>query len=104
MPVPAAVPMAMPMVSPAHLFRPQILDLGPGGDGGTHIRIRRLQPFITGQRLRRQRRGLRARGQRGGARGNSSGKFQKMASFHDIFLFGAMVMREEFECVEMNSR
>ena len=46
-------------------------------------------PLIFQQRLRRQRRGLRARGQRDGARGNSNGKFQKVAAFHDIFLWVA---------------
>ncbi len=95
--------MAMPVVSPAYPFRLQILDLGLGDDRGMHIRMRRLQAFISGQG--RQRRRLGARGQHGGTGGGkSNGKLQKMASFHDIFLFGAMVMREEFECVEMNRR
>ena len=38
------------------------------------------------ERLRHQRRGLRARGQRRRARGKSKGEFQKMAAFHDISL------------------
>jgi hypothetical protein len=35
--------------------------------------------------MRRKRRGLRARGERGGARGKSNGEFQKVSAFHDIF-------------------
>jgi hypothetical protein len=34
--------------------------------------------------MRRKRRGLRARGERGRARGKSNGKFQKVSAFHDI--------------------
>ena len=40
--------------------------------------------------MRRQRRGLRARGQRGGSGGKSNGELQKLAAFHDISLFVAM--------------
>lgn|SRR5665647_128748 len=81
------VPTAVPVVSPAHLFRLEILQLCLRGDGGVNVLIRRLQPFISGKWPRRQRRGLRGRGQRGGTGGNSNGKFQKVASFHDISLF-----------------
>jgi hypothetical protein len=37
--------------------------------------------------MRRKRRGLRARGHRGSARGKSKGEFQKVAAFHDVSLF-----------------
>jgi hypothetical protein len=52
-----------------------------------NIQIRRREPSIFRQRIRRQRRGLRARGQRSGSGGKSSGEFQKVAALHDISLF-----------------
>ena len=90
-PVPvAAVPtpvMPVPVVSPAYLFGLQMLNLRLRRDGGMNILARWRQPFISAKRMRRQRRGLRARGQRGGAGGKSNGKLQKVAAFHDISLF-----------------
>jgi len=51
-------------------------------------RVRPRQSVSSGKRLRRQRRGLRARSsQCGGAGGGSNGEFQKVAAFHDISLF-----------------
>jgi hypothetical protein len=52
-----------------------------------NIQIRRREPSIFRQRIRRQRRGLRARGQRSGSGCKSSGEFQKVAALHDISLF-----------------
>ena len=48
---------------------------------------RRRQLLILRKRVRHQRRGLRARSQRGGAGGKSKGEFQEVAAFHDISLF-----------------
>lgn len=77
-------------VSPADLFGLEMLDLSLGRDGGMNILIRWRQPFIYAKRMRRQRRGLRARGQRGGSGGKSNGELQKVTAFHDISLFVAM--------------
>jgi hypothetical protein len=70
---------------PAHLFGLQMSDLVPGGNGGTGIFIRRRRQPVFLERMRRKRRGLRARGERGRARGKSNGEFQKVSAFHDIF-------------------
>jgi hypothetical protein len=82
MPVPAAVP----VMSPTYLFRPEILNLGLARDSGMNISIRRRQKFLSARQTRRQRRGLHARGHRGGPGGNPNGKFQKVATFHDVSL------------------
>jgi hypothetical protein len=103
----AAMPVPMPVVTPAHLFGLEAVDLVVGGDGGTGILVRRRQPFIFCKRLRCQRRGLHARGERSGSGRKSSGEFQKVAAFHDISLLvlGAWrVMRGDFDRVEMNDR
>jgi hypothetical protein len=78
--------MMMPVVAPAYLFRPEILNLCLGRDSGMNIRMRGRQMFISAKRTWRQRRGLRARRQRGRPGGNSNGKFQKVAAFHDVSL------------------
>jgi hypothetical protein len=85
-PMPTAVPVMVPVVSPAYLLGLQLLNLRLCRDGGMNILIRWRQPFISAKRTRRQRRGLCARGQRGGPGGNSNGKFQKVAAFHDVSL------------------
>ena len=88
MPTPvAAMPVPVPMMSPADLFRLQMLNLRLRGDSGMNTLISRRQPTILRDRLWRQRRGLRARSQCGGAGGNSKGNFQKVAAFHDLSLF-----------------
>src|ERR1700738_1941428 len=69
---------------PAHLFGLQTVYLVSGGNGGTSILIRRRQPSVLCERMWRKRRGLRARGQRGSARGKSKGEFQKVAAVPDI--------------------
>jgi hypothetical protein len=84
--VPAAMPTPVtpvPVMPPAHLLRLKAVDFGPGGDRGTDIP--RRQPAAFSKRVRRKWRCLRSRGQRDSARGKSSGKFQKVAAFHDIF-------------------
>ena len=83
--MPTAVPVMVPVVSPAYLLGLQLLNLRLCRDGGMNILIR-WRPFISAKRTRRQRRGLCARGQRGGPGGNSNGKFQKVAAFHDVSL------------------
>ena len=75
----------VPVMSPAHLFGLQMFYLVGGGNGGTGLLIRRRQPSVFCERMRRKRRGLRARGERGRARGKSNGEFQKVSAFHDIF-------------------
>ena len=88
-PVPAVpAPVAtVPVMSPAHLLRLETVRFFFGGQCGMRVFNRRRQPFIFRKRLRRKRRGLRARSQRGGAGGKSKGEFQKVAAFHDISLF-----------------
>jgi hypothetical protein len=81
-----AVPMVVPVVSPANLFRPEILNLCLARDSGMSILESGQRPFIYAERTRRQRRGLRARGQRSGSSGNSSDKLQKLAAFHNVSL------------------
>ena len=71
---------------PAHLLGLQMFRLVAGGDSGTSILIARRQPSVVFKRMRRKRRGLRARGQRDRTRAKSKGKFQKVAAFHDISL------------------
>jgi hypothetical protein len=72
---------------PAHLLGLQMFRLFAGGDSGTSVLIARRQPSVFCERMRRKRRGLRARGQRDRTRAKSKGKFQKVAAFHDISLF-----------------
>lgn len=84
MPAPmAAMPMPVPVMSPAHLFWFKTVHFARGSNGRTR-RIPRRQPFIWDKWMRRKRRGLRARGQRRGAGGCSESDFQKVAAFHDI--------------------
>jgi hypothetical protein len=99
----AVAPAPVMAVSPADLFGLETVHFVPRDNGGTGIFIRRRQPSILRKRLRQQRRGLRARGERNRTRGKSDGEFQKVAAFHDIFLLVLRrVMHGEFECVEMN--
>ena len=79
--VPVPVPV---MMSPAHLFGLETIDLLGGGHRG--MRIRRWRPAAILQRMRRQRRGLYTCGQRGRSGRKSKGDFQKVAAFHDISL------------------
>jgi hypothetical protein len=78
----------VPVMSPAHLLRLEAVHFSFRGQCGVRVFGRGRQPLIVRKRLRRKRRGLRARSQRGGAGGNSKGKFQEVAAFHDISLFG----------------
>jgi hypothetical protein len=63
-----------------------MIDFVCGGHGWMSVGVDFRQRSILKQRMRRQRCGLHARGQRGGACGKSKGDFQKMAAFHDISL------------------
>jgi hypothetical protein len=82
MPAPmTAVPMSV--MAPAHFFRFEVLDFVLIGDGGMRVRFHR-EPFILTKRLRRQRRGPRACGERGGSGRNAKGEFQKVPALHDI--------------------
>ena len=78
------------MVVPADLLGLQPLNLSLGRDRGMDILFRGRLRSICTERMRRQRRGLRARGQRGGPGGKSNGELQKVAAFHDISLFVAL--------------
>jgi hypothetical protein len=85
MPAPmSAVPVPMPVMSPAHFLRRKTIGFLLGGHGRTGVLIRRRQPAAFFKRMRRKRCGLRSRGQRGGARGKSKSEFQKVTAFHDI--------------------
>src|ERR1700730_7737913 len=66
-PAPVTVaPMAgMPVSPPPHFFGLEAIDLVARGHGGMHIFIGGRQPALT-ERLRRKRRGLRARSASGG--------------------------------------
>jgi hypothetical protein len=62
--------MAAASAAPAHFFGLEMIDFIPVRDGGLGILIgRELGIFI--ERLRHQGRGLRTRGKRGGARGDT---------------------------------
>ena len=91
-------------MSPAYLLGLEMLNLSLGRDSGMNIVIRGWLTLICAKRMRRQRRGLRARGQRGGPGGKSNGELQKVAALHDISLWVWRVMQGECECVEMNGR
>jgi hypothetical protein len=74
------------------------------GDSGAGILVRRRQRSVVCERLRHKQCCLCTRGQRGSARDNSKGKFQKMAAFHDISSPCLRVMPSEFRRAEMNGR
>jgi hypothetical protein len=85
--VPTPVPMAMPVMPPAHLFWLEMIDLVLADHSRFHIfSARRHEARLRGNR--RQRRRLRSRSKGRGAGGNSKGEFQKMAAFHDFFSSG----------------
>jgi len=73
----------MPATAPAHFFGREPTCFLVRGDGGLGFRIGR-QLTIRNQRLRRQRRSLRACGKRETACRKSKGEFQKVPPFHDI--------------------
>src|ERR1700724_828003 len=82
MPTPVtAVPVPVPMMSPAHFLGLDAVHFGFAGDGGTDIG---RQPDAFFQRMRREGCSLRTRRQRSGARGKSNGEFQKVAAVHVI--------------------
>jgi hypothetical protein len=86
------------------LLRCDTIDLIPRGHGGAGILICWQRPVLA-KRLRCKRRGPRARGKRGRSSDKSNGEFQKVAAFHDMFQLRSWpVMREQFECVDMNGR
>ena len=78
MPVPMAVP--MPVVAPTHFFRLETIDLLLPDDGGFRCFAKRG----LRRRDRRQHCGLRARGQRSGARNKSNAESEKVPAFHGI--------------------
>ena len=79
-------PTVMAAMSPTHLLGRETIHLVSAGDGGMRIGISGRPKAVISERLRQQRRGLRAGGQRSRARGKSKGEFQKMAAFHDVSL------------------
>jgi len=84
--VPAPV-VAVSVMSPAHLFRFHAVHLVSGDNGEMGILVPKRHPLIFGKRLWGKGYGVRACGQRGGARGYSKGEFQKVAAFHDVSSF-----------------
>src|SRR5882672_6784140 len=88
-PVVATMPAAMmPVpVAPAHFFGLETIHLVFADNSGTRVFVRGRQPSVGCKRMRRKRCGMGAGGQRCGAGGKSKGEFQKVAAFHDIFLF-----------------
>jgi hypothetical protein len=85
----AMMPVPVPMtvsVAPAHFFGLETIHLVFADNSGTRVFVRRRQRPVR-KRMRRKRRGMGAGGQRRGAGGKSKGEFQKVAAFHDIFLF-----------------
>lgn len=79
--------MPMAMMAPAHLLWLETVHLVLGSNGGTGI-VSGRQASVVLKRMRRKRRGMRARGKRGRTRGNSNGDFQEVAAFHFISLLG----------------
>lgn len=105
MPAPVTpMPVPAPVVAPAHLLGLEPVDFVAGCDGGMKVFVGGRQVSTRCQRKRRQRRGLRARGQRGRAGGHTESEFQKVAAFHDIslFLLRLAVDAGDFGCAEMN--
>ena len=80
----AVVPTPVP-VSPADFLGLEAVDFGGGSDGGIGIRV--SGPSVALKRMRRQRRGPRARRQCGCSGRESNGELKKVAAFHDISLF-----------------
>jgi hypothetical protein len=66
--------MPVAVMSPANLLWLEALHLAAGGNGGTGI-VSGRQTSVVFKRVRRKRRGLRARGERGRTRGKSNGDF-----------------------------
>ena len=82
MPTSMAMMPAAVMPVPMHLLR-----LEPGcflaaGDGGKRVRAEPRHADLAGDRLRRQRRGLRGRGECGHSNRDAEGEFQKVPAFH----------------------
>ena len=75
--------MSATATAPAHFLGFEPIDFLFGGDGGMRIGIG-SGLTIRNQRLRRQRCGLCACGERDAARRKSKGEFQKVPAFHDI--------------------
>ena len=94
-PAPVAA-MPVPVPAPVHLFGLEAIHLIPGDNGGMGIPVCGWQSFSFRKRMRRKRRGLRACRQRGGARGNPKGEFQKVAAFHDILLLCACMSGKRY--------
>ena len=72
--------MAATTTAPANFLRLELIDFLICGDGGMGI----LRLSLGNQRLWRQRRGLRACGQRNTARYKSKSELQKVPALHDI--------------------
>jgi len=82
-----AVPMAVvPVMAPAHLFGLEAVDFVRAGYGRTQFFIHGRRSLVSFERLRRQRRSIRARSKHGCA-GGGEGDFEKVTAFHDISLF-----------------
>ena len=80
------VPMPVPVVMPANLFRFEAIDFFLGDYRGFGVSARRGRQGRLGAH-RRQRRRLRTRRKCRGASGKTKSNFYKVTTFHDIFLF-----------------
>jgi hypothetical protein len=86
MPAPVtAVPMPMPVMSPAHLFRLEAVHLIGSDVSMTDVPFGQRQSALR-ERMRRKRCGLRTRSQGYCTRNKSKAEFQKVSAFHDISL------------------
>jgi len=83
--------MATAAAVPVHLLGLELSGFLAGGHRGMRIRIVfwiTLRHAGITERLRRQRRGLRGGGERGGSRRDTECEFQKISAFHHVFLIG----------------
>jgi hypothetical protein len=106
---PAAPTTTPATATPTDFFRREAVDFVACGYRGLRIGIG--EPIsVVSKWSRHQGRGLRARGERDAACGESKGEFQKVPAFHDISshdissLAFAVVRRGEFQRCKMNAR
>ena len=97
----AAAPAAMTAAAPAHFFRLQPIGLFLRRHGGLRGIFRQFRVLV--ERMRHQRRGLRGRGERGSAGGDTCDDLEKFPTFHDSLL-QSRVMRNKFRRAVMNAR
>ena len=80
---------------------PRLVGLVFRRHGGLRGIFRQFRVLV--ERMRHQRRGLRGRGERGSAGGDTCDDLEKFPTFHDSLL-QSRVMRNKFRCAVMNAR